>query len=96
MKFLVSHLTWKFLSAVDHLLHFLNYRNAANKMLLLIYLKHLGSKILSLAMAKFLNCINASCLKKLCKLRTYALYAEKIVVLIADTGARYLSGEMFS
>ena len=66
---LVSHCTRKFLGAVDHLLDLLCNRNTAYEVLLLIDLKHLCCKILSIAVSKFLYCINAGSLKKFCKLR---------------------------
>ena len=78
VKILVSHCCREFLCAVDHLLNLLCYRNAANEMLLLVNLEHLGSKILSIAMTKLLDSINASSLEKLCELRANTLYAEKV------------------
>ena len=40
-KILVSHYARKLLSAVNHLLDLLDYRNAANEMLLLVYFNYL-------------------------------------------------------
>ena len=78
---LVCHLSWKFLSLIDHLLYLLLYWDTTYKMLLLVHFNHLCCEIVSSAVSKFLYCINTSCLKKFSELRAYTLHAIKICMV---------------